>query len=172
MALVKCKECGTQISSSAKTCPSCGKAQTKSSTKVIGGLFIVMVVLLVWGSMSDDPALPPPTAAERVSAACNVSDIAIKSMQAKFVDSCRLTPCFFMEGVAVLTNHCPEPVGVQIKITAYDEPGSPLATREFWPASVRNIPPGDYTFTLDQALDYDPRIKTFELQPVDVRHWR
>lgn len=107
-----------------------------------------------------------------VWAGCKVSDITIKSMKAKFVDECKLSPCIYMKGVAVLTNNCAEPVGVQIKITGYDGSGSPVATRDLWPASVRNIPPGDYTFSLDQWLDYDPEIKKFDLQPIEVKQWR
>ena len=106
------------------------------------------------------------------NAACSISDIAIKSMKARFVDECQRSPCVYMKGVAVLTNRCKEPVGVQVKITGYDKSDSPVATRELWPASIRNIPPGDYTFSLDQYLDYDPSIKRFDLTPIEVKQWR
>lgn len=104
-------------------------------------------------------------------AGCNVADIGIKSFKAKFVNECRRSPCFYMKGVAVLTNRCAEPVGVQIKITAYDKGGAPVATRDLWPASVKNISPGDYTFSIDQWLDYDPEIKRFDLVPINVKRW-
>lgn len=74
-----------------------------------------------------------------------------------------------MKGVAVLTNSCAEPVGVQVKIIGYDNAGSPVATRDLWPASVRNIPPGYYTFSLDQYLDYDPSIESIALEPIAVK---
>jgi len=77
-----------------------------------------------------------------------------------------------MKGVGVLANQCSEPIGVQLKITGYDKAGAPVATRELWPASVRNIPPGDYTFSLDQWLAHDPEIKTFDVVPVAIRKWR
>jgi hypothetical protein len=99
-------------------------------------------------------------------AECNVSDIAIKSMKAGFVDECTRTPCIYMKGVAVLTSNCAESVGVQVKITGYDGSGAPLATRELWPASIRNISPGDYTFSLDQWLDYDPELKKSSYSPL------
>jgi hypothetical protein len=73
---------------------------------------------------------------------------------------------------AVLTNRCAEPVGVQIKMTAYDKSGAPIATSARWPASISNIPPGDYTISLDQYLDYDPAIVKFELVPIAVKQWR
>ena len=104
-------------------------------------------------------------------AECAVSDIKVKSIKAKFVDECRRSPCVIMKGVGVLTNQCSEPIGVQLKITAYDKAGAPVATRELWPASIRNIPPGDYTFSLDQWLEHDPEIKTFEVVPVSIKKW-
>lgn len=105
------------------------------------------------------------------AAGCTTSDISIKSMKARFVDECRASSCPYMKGVAVLTNGCQEPIGVQLKITAYDKAGAPAATKDMWPASVKNIPPGDYTFSLDTWLDYDPEIKTFEITPVAVNRW-
>lgn len=106
------------------------------------------------------------------NATCSISDIEIKSMKARFVDECQHSPCVYMKGVAVLTNRCKEPVGVEVKITGYDKSDSPVATRELWPASVQNIPPGDYTFSLDHYLDYDPSIKKFDLAPIAVKQWR
>ena len=105
-------------------------------------------------------------------AACSLADITIKSMKVRFVDACTRSPCIYMKGVAVLTNHCSEPVGVQLKMTGYYNTGAPLATRDLWPASTRNISPGDYTFSLDQWLDYDPGIKKFDLTPIEIRRWR
>ena len=99
-----------------------------------------------------------------VYADCSVSDIKITSMKAKFVKQ-------LMQGVATLENNCAEAVGVQIQITAYDKDDSPVSTSELWPASVRNIPPGSYTFSLDQYLKYDPSISSFSLKPIDVRQW-
>jgi hypothetical protein len=103
---------------------------------------------------------------------CALSEISIKSVKVKFVDECRRSPCPHIKGVAVLINQCSESVGVQIKITAFDKAGAPIATRDLWPASTRNIPPGDYTFSLDQWLDYDPEMKKFELTPIRVKQWR
>ncbi len=104
-------------------------------------------------------------------AACSVADIQIKSMRAKFIDPCRTRSCASMEGVAVLRNNCAHAIGVQVKIFGYDSKKQVLATRELWPASVRNIPPGDYEFSLDTWLPYDPAMKTFALSVVDVRRW-
>lgn len=103
--------------------------------------------------------------------ACSVSDIEIKSMRARFVDPCRTRSCASMQGVAVLRNKCAQAVGVEVKISGYDAKGQVLATRELWPASVRNIPPGEYEFSLDTWLDYDPAMKRFALSVVSVKRW-
>ena len=102
---------------------------------------------------------------------CTVANIEIKSMRAGFSNKCRTRTCMAFEGIAVLKNNCREAVGAQIKITAYAKDGSPLATRELWPASVRNIPPGDFEFSLDTWLDYQPGMHKFALSVVDVKRW-
>lgn len=63
MAVGKCKECGGQVSSSAKACPHCG-AKVPKKVGVLGWLFAIFVVLpLAWqfGSSTD----PAPTASSR-----------------------------------------------------------------------------------------------------------
>ncbi|WP_420492355.1 zinc-ribbon domain-containing protein [Pseudomonas aeruginosa] len=48
MALIKCKECGAQVSNKAKACPSCG-AKVPKSVGVIGWLFVILIVLpIAW----------------------------------------------------------------------------------------------------------------------------
>lgn len=41
MALKKCKECGAQVSSSAKVCPSCGKKLKSTGLRVVLGVVIL-----------------------------------------------------------------------------------------------------------------------------------
>jgi len=105
-------------------------------------------------------------------AGCSEYDIIIKSMDGRFVDQCAIKQCFHFEGEAVLSNDCANPVGIKIKITAYDEDGAVVASNTAWPAGTTNIPSGDYAFALSQWLPYNPEIKTFVLKPVDVEHWR
>ncbi len=119
------------------------------------------IVAVILGFMLAAPAIS--------SAACTVADIEIKSMNVRISETRAGTR--FLTGIAVLKNNCREAVGVQIKITAYAKDGSPLATRELWPASVRNIPPGNFEFSLDQWLDYQPAMHNFKLFVVDVRRW-
>lgn len=51
MALVKCKECGAQVSSEAKACPQCGAAPPKR-TSTLTWLVLGFIVLVVIGSMT------------------------------------------------------------------------------------------------------------------------
>lgn len=46
MALKQCKECGAEISSSAKECPKCGKKQ-KVSKKLVGLVVIILLIIIV-----------------------------------------------------------------------------------------------------------------------------
>lgn len=107
-----------------------------------------------------------------VYANCSVSDIKITSMKAQFVKKCEAAECMVMQGVATLENNCTEAVGVQIQITGYDASGLPVSSNELWPASIRNIPYGSYTFSLNQYLEYDPSIAKFSLKPIDVNRWK
>ncbi|WP_219096146.1 hypothetical protein [Pseudomonas sp. UMAB-40] len=118
-------------------------------------------------------ALAILAATQFAHASCSVSDIKITAMKAQFVDTCGGTKCSpHMTGVATLENTCAEAVGVQIQITGYDKSGSPVSTDELWPASVRNIPPGSYTFNMSQYLEYDPTIVTFNIKAIDVNRWK
>lgn len=116
-------------------------------------------------------ALALLSATQLAHAGCSVSDIKITSLKAKFINTCGSADCTHMTGVATLVNSCAEATGVQIQITAYDKSDSPVSTSENWPASIRNIPPGSYTFSLDQWLDFDPAIASFGLKPIDVNQW-
>jgi hypothetical protein len=101
-----------------------------------------------------------------------LSDITIESIRARIVDECRRSKCTAMKAIAVLANRCAEPVGAGLKITGYDRAGRPVATRDLWPASVGHIPLGDYPFSLDQWLIYEPEIKAIGLTPIGIRHWQ
>ena len=56
MALIKCKECGTEISDKAVTCVKCGAPVAKQQSdggKMLGGLGVFIVgALIIWGCVS------------------------------------------------------------------------------------------------------------------------
>lgn len=105
------------------------------------------------------------------NAACSLSDIKVTSIKTKFVSKCSDEDCTVLQGAAMLQNSCAEPVGVQLQIIGFDQDGAAVSVEEFWPASVRNIPQGSYSFSLDQHLKYDPSIVKIELKAVNVEHW-
>ena len=50
MALVKCKECGSQVSSKAKACPSCG-AKPQKTVGTFGGLVVIGIAIFIFSKM-------------------------------------------------------------------------------------------------------------------------
>lgn len=58
MALKKCKECGKEISDSAKACPHCGAKSTATKIQELGcamtllPIFIVLLLLIIVGILS------------------------------------------------------------------------------------------------------------------------
>ena len=61
MALVKCKECSTEISTSAKACPKCG-AKPPQKTSVVTWLVLAVIAVVVFNSFSSDPGSTTSTA--------------------------------------------------------------------------------------------------------------
>lgn len=104
-----------------------------------------------------------------VWAGCALSDISINSVKLKFVDACRSSPCIQSRGVAVLNNRCAAPVAVKVKITGYDKEGLPTSTYDFWVNSGNNVPPGNYPFSLDYKLSFDPDMKRYDVIAVDIK---
>lgn len=62
MALITCKECGKQVSDSAKTCPGCGAAVPKKTSRValvFAGLVLILMVKCSY-DVATAPSAPPP----------------------------------------------------------------------------------------------------------------
>jgi hypothetical protein len=70
----------------------------------------------------------------------------------------------------IVSNHCKQAVGVQLKWTAFNSDGTVAFSQDFWPASTTNIPPTtDYPFEMMAAA---PRGKwTYKVEPVALRQW-
>lgn len=64
MALIKCKECGEQMSSKAHTCPHCG-AKPPSKTSAVTWFVLIVIILGVWlaNSTPDKPRATKSSAA-------------------------------------------------------------------------------------------------------------
>jgi len=52
MALIKCKDCKNEFSSSAKACPHCGKRQTSFMTKMFAYTFAFIGIVTIFGIVS------------------------------------------------------------------------------------------------------------------------
>lgn len=71
MALIKCKECGNEVSSKAPTCPKCG-AQVARKPLGCGSAIVIVIMLLVFGTYissmfrsESPPATPVATSNNR-----------------------------------------------------------------------------------------------------------
>jgi hypothetical protein len=55
MALIKCKECGSEISSKAKACPHCGAPTKKEGIQpgCLGRILILVGILVLGGALFD-----------------------------------------------------------------------------------------------------------------------
>src|SRR4051812_9131905 len=61
MALVKCSECGNEISTKAKTCPKCGAKVKRMG--ILGGIFWAMLAFLIYSGITGNAitsSSPPP----------------------------------------------------------------------------------------------------------------
>jgi hypothetical protein len=47
MALVKCRECGAEISSSADKCPHCGKSRSLNDNPVVRGILLLVLAVII-----------------------------------------------------------------------------------------------------------------------------
>lgn len=65
MAMTKCKECGTEISTTADACPKCGAklVRTSGCAKIVLGFFGLVVFLMIVGQCSRDDSTSTPSSA-------------------------------------------------------------------------------------------------------------
>lgn len=131
-----------------------------------GGALILIAMFggIVWFFSTRAPSA--------ASDGCIPAQIVIKHFSPNWRNPCTTRSCAHMSGVATISNTCSSPVGVEVRMTAFDAAGTPIATKSRWPASVSNIPLGDYTFSLDHFIDYDPRIKSFDMRVESLRRWQ
>lgn len=104
-------------------------------------------------------------------AECKIADFNVRITKVQWVDECRTRSCPFLKGAAVLTSNCAEPAGVQVRIVGLNSRKEPIAVRELWPFSTRNVAQGSHPFSLDTWLEHDPDVKAFSLEVVSVRRW-
>lgn len=54
MAIVKCRECGSKISSEAKACPQCGATKKRRTLKVLLGILALLLFVVYLNASSSD----------------------------------------------------------------------------------------------------------------------
>lgn len=79
MALIKCKECGTEVSSKAESCPKCGakvKPKGMGCGTLIAIIFLAVVMVSIFSmgnhTTSSSPASSPPAADPKQTALTNL----------------------------------------------------------------------------------------------------
>ena len=177
MALAKCPDCGSDVSTSALACPKCGRpiASTKKASLRIPTVWGLVIIALatVWiiaslvdgdsdstGSVSSATG-PPPT--ERQG--CEISDFVISNVRTSWNTNGGAVML-----TAVVTNSCAESAAPQLKWTAYYGDGSVAFTDEFWPASTGNIAPHQSYHIQDMQLAR-PHNWIYTLEVVRVNKW-
>ncbi|MCK9362162.1 MAG: hypothetical protein M0P74_00945 [Syntrophales bacterium] len=68
MALMKCKECGNDVSAKADSCPKCG-AKIKAKSIGCGGLILVLIVIGIIGALFSQNSNSPSSTPSKPSAA-------------------------------------------------------------------------------------------------------
>lgn len=68
MAIVKCKECGAEVSTKAKACPKCG-AKPPKKTSLITWLALLTIVVVIWLGGRGDSTPSSASAPAKVAAA-------------------------------------------------------------------------------------------------------
>jgi hypothetical protein len=88
MALIKCKECGKEISSAATACPNCGKPISKTTPAATGCLVVIIVIVVLAligqcsGSNKDSKPESAPAHAEPAPRATGPTSTAPKASPA------------------------------------------------------------------------------------------
>lgn len=170
MALLTCKECGKEVSSTVTARPHCGAKRTSplstvwTMIKVIVAIFFGLVVYRCASVTSQvtESVNPPASAFEQrlprtAAPACSAKDFAVSGIKfRREYDSLAFT--------GTVTNGGSIACGVQLKVSTYDDQGAVVETSDFWPASIRNIASGAKE-TFSYHVRYDKAAKKYEVIP-------
>lgn len=176
MAIVKCPDCGSDVSTEAPACPKCGRplapAKRKSTSIPTGWALLVIAVSTIWivtalssrtGSAGNPDRTGAPAIAQRQG--CQPSDFAISHVRTHWhITGGALTLA------GVITNNCAVPAGPELIWTGYYADGSVAFTDEFWPASTVNIAPHQSYHFHDIQL-FQPHKWKYTLSVAHVQRW-
>lgn len=87
--LKKCKDCGTQVSKKASTCPSCGSPLKRKSIG-LGGLIVILVAVGVWVNVFESTQTAPSKSA--AAKALPTTKAAKQSLETKLLAELKTIP--------------------------------------------------------------------------------
>jgi ribosomal protein L40E len=178
MALKACQECGTQISTSAASCPKCGAPnlppKKRDAISSLARWFIIIFVIIpigiglfigVYQQQTHERAVPDTGSTVAVSGPkdCRVSDIGLDKITGRMEE-------YSIKITGRLLNNCAMPTGVQLKVTIYDKGGAVLAVEDPWPASTNNIP-AHTDFPFEVIFMKTKGLAKYDVRVIDVRSW-
>lgn len=103
--------------------------------------------------------------------ACGPADFAVKDF-AVDIERCSGSRCPKLRLAGKLVNQCNAPAAARIEIQGLDSSGRPLANAEGWPASTRNLAPGEeVNFDFGPLMKFDTRLVDFKVLVVEVKSW-
>ena len=177
MALTKCPDCGTVVSTEAPVCPKCGrpiapakrgfkKISTGWGLAIIAGATIWIVAALVNGNSEFSGSISGArTSSITERQRCEASDFVISHVRTSWeTDPGAVTL------TAVVTNNCSESAGPELAWTAYYSDGSVAFSDQFWPASAVNIAPHK-SYPFQEIYLARPHRLKYTLNVASVNQW-
>lgn len=167
MALVKCRECGNQVSTKAKGCPKCGALPPKKMSVLTWFVVVMIVLIVVILSMSDQPepvavenrkvdVATEPSAVPREKSGITDSEVASIVAAAMYNEETRALEFELTELVKVHARHpqCEELQGVGLS-PSKSSPGQPVFFAQC------KTPGGDFfntDYTVTQILNRELQV--------------
>jgi len=100
----------------------------------------------------------------------STSDFEIVSFQSRWYEDYLEVGQDTLKIIGELRNNGAVAAGAEIEVIARDVHGTLVDSETFWPASIRNIPPGG-TCGIEHSITHDRRAKTLEVKVVRVTIW-
>lgn len=179
MALQKCHECGKDVSTTAKACPSCGASVKKPLLqKNIGCLCIVVsLIVILWmcyvpsfnsykENAKNTPAVPvtaQPKLAPTPAQARDKAAFEIVSFRGEWQGGTLYI-------IGEIRNNGNIPGGPKVEVIARDSQGMLIGSDQFWPNSTNNILPGS-SCGIKYPVTEDTRAKTLGIKVIGVSNW-
>jgi len=180
MALINCKECGHEVSTSAKACPNCGASVKTTST--FTWLVLIMIVLGVIGFLLDNNENKTstyqtlPQQKESLNYNSNFEESSNSHPQKISIDDFEIIS---YRGewrydtlwiIGEIKNNGGIAAGSEVEVIARDSKGMLIASSQFWPNSISNTSPGSTT-GINAPITEDRRAKTIEAKVIRVKIW-